>query len=82
MFTVEYVVSEVRRLAGERDYKKLASFLANNAELLTTIDCRAVVEGLDPQAHSLGFMAALCVKFYSQLCIIGLYIVSPLVPLD
>lgn len=62
MFTVEHLVSDVRRMAGEGDYKGLAAYLISNADNLITIDCRAVVEALDAQAHTLGFMAALCVN--------------------
>ena len=68
---MEHVVSDVRRMSGEGDYKGLATYLANNADLLTTIDCRAVVEGLDAQAHTLGFMAALCVNVRNCLNTMG-----------
>ena len=61
MITAEQVLSDVRRLTGEGDFKGLAAQLASYAELLLHMDCVPIVEGLDAQTHSLGVLAALYV---------------------
>nr|CAG4638397.1 EOG090X04TU [Cyclestheria hislopi] len=62
---LEQFVNTVRSLSGQGSWRELYEFLSKSSEILfrNAAHLDNVLDTLDPQFHSLGVLAVLCVKF-------------------
>jgi len=62
---LEQFVNSVRNLSGQDSWRELYEYLSKSSEILfrNAAHLDNVLDTLDPQQHSLGVLAILCVKF-------------------